>query len=214
MPTKQVHCKISNKLIHHSEAMPADVIRESIFESIKKDYPDFTKDDYISLKELNKYRAIHAAGILAEDNPTLDNAEKEIVSSIENNEFISKSPEELEEKITLSQMLADKIAAFGGSWKFILSFMVFIFIWMIYNTVTNAIFDPYPYILLNLILSCVAALQAPVIMMSQNRKEDKDRQRSENDYRINLKAEVEIQQLHEKVDMLLLKISEHNKKNN
>ncbi len=210
--SKRVRCKISNQLIHDSEAMPADVIRESIFSRIKNDYPDFTKDDYISLKELNKYRAIHAASILAEDNPTLDRAEKEIVNSIEHNEFISKSPEELEEQPTLSQQLADKIASFGGSWRFIIFFGLFISFWIVYNNINSKGFDPYPYILLNLILSCVAALQAPVIMMSQNRKEEKDRQRSENDYKINLKAEIEIRQLHEKMDMLLIKLSEQGKK--
>ncbi len=210
---KYVKCKISDKLIPDSEAMPADVIKESVFANILKDFPDFSKEDYISLRELNKYRAIHAAELMAEDNPVLNAAEKEIVVSIENNELISKSPEEMNETLTLGQQLADKIATFGGSWNFIILFLSLLIIWMIINILISSPFDPFPFILLNLILSCIAALQAPVIMMSQNRKEQKDRQRSENDYKINLKAEIEIRQLHEKIDLLLMKFSEQNKQN-
>lgn len=204
-------CKVSHKQVRDTEAMPGDAIREPILELIKKACPEFTAQDYISIKELKKFRAKHAAEILASDNPKLDKQEQEIVKSIENNEIVSKSPDELEENTTFSQRLADKIAEFGGSWKFICSFGVFIIVWMVVNTALAAKFDPYPFILLNLILSCIAAIQAPVIMMSQNRKEVKDRQRSENDYKINLKAELEIQQLHEKIDLLLIRLSEHQK---
>ncbi|HWY35939.1 MAG TPA: DUF1003 domain-containing protein [Nitrosopumilaceae archaeon] len=211
--TKKLHCKVSNKQISANEAMPADALSEPILGLIRKVHPDFTKKDFISVKELNKFRAKYAAEILGEDNPTLDEAEQEIVSSIENNEFVSRSPEELEleEKQTFGQRLSDRIAEFGGSWRFIIAFGFFMLLWIVINAFHDEQFDPYPYILLNLILSCVAAMQAPVIMMSQNRKEEKDRQRSENDYKINLKAELEILQLHEKVDMLLVKFSEHQK---
>lgn len=107
--------------------------------------------------------------------------------------------------------MADKIALFGGSWKFIIAFMTFFGVWISINVIAFKSFDPYPFILLNLILSCIAALQAPLIMMSQNRQEQKDRLRSENDYKINLKAELEIQQLNEKVDLLIIKLSEQGK---
>ena len=109
------------------------------------------------------------------------------------------------EVLNRGQSISDKVARFGGSWSFIISFFVILLIWIAYNTIaaTSKIFDPYPFILMNLILSCIAAIQAPIIMMSQNRKEEKDRQRSENDYLINLKAELEIRSLHEKVDLLL-----------
>jgi uncharacterized membrane protein len=101
--------------------------------------------------------------------------------------------------------MADKIASFGGSWSFIIIFFLFILVWMIINIIAlrDRGFDPYPFILLNLILSCLAAIQAPIIMMSQNRKEEKDRKRSEHDYMINLKAELEIKLLHEKMDHLI-----------
>ena len=109
------------------------------------------------------------------------------------------------EILTTGESISDKVAKFGGSWAFIISFFIILFAWILYNTLasTAAIFDVYPFILMNLILSCIAALQAPIIMMSQNRKEEKDRKRSENDYLINLKAELEIRSLNQKVDLLL-----------
>ena len=110
-----------------------------------------------------------------------------------------------QETLNRGQKLSDKVARFGGSWKFIISFGVVLFLWIIFNSIVigRAKFDPYPFILMNLILSCIAALQAPIIMMSQNRQEEKDRRRSENDYLINLKAEIEIRSLHQKLDVLL-----------
>jgi uncharacterized membrane protein len=110
-----------------------------------------------------------------------------------------------EEVLTRGQKISDAVARFGGSWAFIISFFIVLTLWILFNTVaaTKAVFDPYPFILMNLILSCIAALQAPIIMMSQNRQEEKDRQRSQNDYLINLKAELEIRSLHQKTDILL-----------
>ena len=115
---------------------------------------------------------------------------------------LTNPPEEI---LTRGQKISDKVARFGGSWKFIISFGIVLTLWIIFNTIVvlRYRFDPYPFILMNLILSCIAALQAPVIMMSQNRQEEKDRMRSENDYLINLKAEMQIRSLHQKVDLLL-----------
>ena len=109
------------------------------------------------------------------------------------------------ELLTKGQKLSDSVALFGGSWKFIILFAIILAVWIFYNsTVANNIrFDPYPFILMNLILSCIAALQAPIIMMSQNRQEEKDRKRAENDYLINLKAEIEIRNLHQKINLLM-----------
>ncbi|MFM9988594.1 DUF1003 domain-containing protein [Flavobacterium sp.] len=128
-------------------------------------------------------------------NDTIDE-EKLIV------ENLLHKPEEI---LTKGQSISDKVASFGGSWKFIILFGVILFIWILFNTLTPKIlnFDPYPFILMNLILSCIAALQAPIIMMSQNRQEEKDRKRGENDYLINLKAELELRSLHQKIDLLL-----------
>jgi uncharacterized membrane protein len=112
---------------------------------------------------------------------------------------------EVEVPLTRGQRIADAVATFGGSWRFIISFGVFLFLWICFNAIAfRAQFDPYPFILLNLILSCLAALQAPVIMMSQNRQEEKDRDRAKKDYMINLKSELEIRMLHEKIDHLIM----------
>lgn len=109
-----------------------------------------------------------------------------------------------EEILTYGQRMADKIANFGGSWKFIMVFTFVLLIWVAINVMVLALrFDPYPFILMNLFLSCIAALQAPVIMMSQNRKEQRDRARAENEYMVNLKAEMEIRSLHQKIDLLV-----------
>lgn len=134
---------------------------------------------------------------------------------------ISVSPEKEKEKYTLGQRAADTIAKFAGSWAFIFSFVGVLVIWMVINIIlaSNA-FDPYPFILLNLVLSCVAAIQAPLIMMSQNRQEEKDRHRAENDYKINLKTEIMIEDLYDKVNAILARqtqieklLSEHNTEN-
>jgi uncharacterized membrane protein len=129
------------------------------------------------------------------------------MDAIKNNSVLSENIEEaIGEKLTVGQKLADKIASFGGSWSFIIIFFGFILVWMGINIwyLATKSFDPYPFILLNLILSCLAAIQAPIIMMSQNRKEQKDRLRSENDYKINLKAELEIKLLSEKIDHMIV----------
>jgi uncharacterized membrane protein len=109
------------------------------------------------------------------------------------------------EVLSKGQSISDKVAKFGGSWGFIISFFVILVVWILFNTLTpiKENFDPYPFILMNLILSCIAALQAPIIMMSQNRQEEKDRKRSENDYLINLKSELEIRALNQKVELLI-----------
>ncbi|MEG0165098.1 DUF1003 domain-containing protein [Anaerorhabdus sp.] len=106
-------------------------------------------------------------------------------------------------KLSVGERTADNLAKFAGSWTFIIIFMTVLIIWMMYNSVTEKHFDPYPFILLNLILSCIAAIQAPIIMMSQNRQEQKDRERAENDYRVNVKTEIILSDLHMKMDKLL-----------
>jgi uncharacterized membrane protein len=110
-----------------------------------------------------------------------------------------------QEELTRGQRISDKVARFGGSWMFIISFGIVLAVWIVFNVLAplQEKFDPYPFILMNLILSTIAALQAPIIMMSQNRQEEKDRKRAENDYLINLKAELELRSLHQKVDLLL-----------
>lgn len=130
-----------------------------------------------------------------------------VADSIKEQQLIShRLRKDLHSKVHFGEKLADKVASFGGSWKFIIIFCATLIAWIILNSfiIYQRSFDPYPYILLNLLLSCLAALQAPVILMSQNRQEAKDRKRAEHDYVINLKAELEIRSLHQKIDMLIV----------
>lgn len=189
------------------EAHRGDFIRKEIFELIRKDYPDFDKDSYISFDELNRYRKIYLTSLIKKEASELNQLEKEVVSAIFKNSIISENIElDIAEKLTLGQRLADIIAKFGGSWTFIIIFFSFVLLWVAINIwlLTIKPFDPYPFILLNLILSCLAAIQAPIIMMSQNRLEEKDRRRGEHDYKVNLKAELEIRLLDEKLDYLMM----------
>jgi uncharacterized membrane protein len=144
--------------------------------------------------------------MLARERGELSELDRQVVESLAREELVSRNLEQAwSDRRTTGERVADLVADFGGSWKFIISFIAVLLLWIAFNiwAATQAVFDPYPFILLNLVLSCVAALQAPIIMMSQKRQEAKDRLRSENDYRINLKAELEIRNLHEKMDHLI-----------
>ena len=134
-----------------------------------------------------------------------DMADEEVLNLLADSK-ISVKPEGGKEKYTLGQRAADSIAKFAGSWAFIFSFTGVLVLWMVFNVIlATKAFDPYPFILLNLVLSCVAAIQAPLIMMSQNRQEEKDRRRAENDYKVNLKTEIMIEDLYDKVNAILAK---------
>jgi uncharacterized membrane protein len=181
-------------------------IRISILQLIREDYPDFDKNSSISVSELNIYREKYISKYLQTEIRALSAIEKDVVKSLEDDtSLVAKLVEEADTR-NHGQIIADKVASFGGSWTFIISFFVFITIWISSNVLifTNKEFDPYPFILLNLILSCIAALQAPVIMMSQNRQEEKDRDRAKKDYMINLKSELEIRMLDDKIDHLVM----------
>ncbi|MEG2666668.1 MAG: DUF1003 domain-containing protein, partial [Bacteroidales bacterium] len=150
--------------------------------------------------------------IIALENEDISLSDREVVDAITGNKILTEDVEPvIESQWTFGQRVADNIAEFGGSWKFIILFFTILVGWIILNVVflQTKSFDPYPFILLNLILSCLAAIQAPIIMMSQNRVEQKDRMRGENDYKINLKAELEIKLLHEKIDHLTLIQNKH-----
>ncbi|WKD85049.1 hypothetical protein KCTC32516_00387 [Polaribacter huanghezhanensis] len=191
-----------------SEMILGKTIRLSIFNLIKSEYPKFTKNSTISISELNYYRQKYLETYLIKEAGELSNLEEDVLQSIEKQGLISDNLllKNNDVKSNFGQRLADKVASFGGSWKFIILFSVIIFLWITANIVllANKGYDPYPFILLNLILSCLAAFQAPVIMMSQNRQEEKDRDRAQQDYMINLKAELEIRTLHEKLDHLII----------
>lgn len=198
---------ISNNNISQEEAIKGSDIRDNVFTFIQKQYPDFAANSYIGLDELNNFRRQYLASLLQEENAELNEIHSDVVNAIKQNSFLSETITNNEEiKLSFGDRLSDKIAEFGGSWAFIIIFFSFILVWMGINVwvLTLKPFDPYPFILLNLILSCIAAIQAPIIMMSQNRQEQKDRERAEHDYKINLKAELEIKLLSEKMDHLLI----------
>ena len=142
--------------------------------------------------------------LLSSEDEHIEKLHSLVLESLDEEKLISKKRHE-KEKLSFSEKISDKVAEFGGSWKFIISFLLMMLLWILSNVyfLTKG-FDPFPFILLNLVLSCVAALQAPIIMMSQNRKEEKDRKRAENDYLVNLKAEIEIRNLHQKIDLLMM----------
>lgn len=202
-----VVCQLTGKKIPISNATSISLIRTGVLDLIKKD-KELPEQGYISKEELKKYRQQYIEQVLEKEKGQVSKLDKEVIKSmVEHDTLVQNVEEEIEEKLTVGQKLADKIAEFGGSWTFIIIFFLILLAWIIINSIIllTKSFDPYPYILLNLVLSCLAAIQAPIIMMSQNRKEDKDRLRSENDYKVNLKAELEIRHLHEKMDTLMQK---------
>jgi|TARA_R110002096_G_scaffold173160_3_gene347111 uncharacterized membrane protein len=198
---------LSKKEINRGEVVNGNEIRDGIFDFIKSQYPDFSRESNISIGELNKYRRLYLTKLIEQEKGDLAAIDKDVMDAIRNNSILSENlQEDIDTAITLGQRMADKIASFGGSWTFIIAFFSFLTLWIVANIwlLASNTFDPYPFILLNLMLSCIAAIQAPIIMMSQNRQGQKDRQRAELDYKINLKSELEIQLLNEKIDHLLV----------
>jgi uncharacterized membrane protein len=198
---------LSNMEFPENEKISAKSIRPTVYKLIVKEHPEFTKENFLSLTELNLYREKAISNYLKKEKGALSDLENNVLRSIKDNTTISQEVEDdKNQKLTVGQRIADKVATFGGSWTFIITFGTFILFWIVINVflLINKAFDPYPFILLNLILSCLAAMQAPVIMMSQNRQEEKDRERAKNDYMINLKSELEIRVLHEKIDHFIL----------
>ncbi|SEJ24446.1 Uncharacterized membrane protein [Azotobacter beijerinckii] len=186
--------------------IPSGSIRDVITSEISRDHPNLPSNYFICYADLAKYRANYVHTLLKSEKGELTTLEQEVLHSMQNHELLTKNvDEEFDQSWSPGERLADRIATFGGSWSFLISFAVFLAIWIIINSVVLLIhpIDPYPFILLNLVLSCLASIQAPIIMMSQNRQEAKDRLRSQHDYQVNLKAELEIRHLHEKVDHLL-----------
>jgi uncharacterized membrane protein len=190
-----------------SERISGKAVRHSILVLIQKDHPDFDKTGFLSAAEMNHYREKYIEGFLKKQVGALSDLEHAVLVSMKDKTTLTdKLDGDETAATTIGQRVADKVADFGGSWTFIISFFFFLLIWMAINAfwLGNQGFDPFPFILLNLILSSLAAVQAPVIMMSQNRQEEKDRERARKDYMINLKSELEIRMLHEKIDHLII----------
>lgn len=199
-------CAICGKSFPERDVVSAEIIRKEIAAEILKSHPEWSSDSFICRVDLTEIRGRYVHSLLESEKGELSSLENEVVRSLREHELLSSNIEaEFEQKWSFGERLADRIATFGGSWAFLIYFGVFLFIWIGMNSLVLLwrSLDPYPFIFLNLVLSCLAAIQAPIIMMSQNRQEAKDRIRSQHDYQVNLKAELEIRHLHEKVDHLL-----------
>src|SRR4029453_10817599 len=201
-----VICQVCKETKSPHDGMLAELIRPSLLEFIKKRMPDWDGTGFICLDDLGEFRKEYVKEVLQEEIGELSTLDNEVIESLHQHEILSSNiSKQFERKLTFGERLSDQIASFGGSWRFIILFGAVLFGWIILNGIflLNRAFDPYPFILLNLILSTLAAFQAPFIMMSKKRAESRARLRAENDYKVNLKAELEIRHLHEKIDHLL-----------
>lgn len=199
-------CTVCGKKIPAREVVSGAAVRDAIAEQILRDHPEWSADAFICRSDLARYSADYVESLLESEKGELSSLEKEVLESLRQHELLAMNVDVESEKMwTLGERLADRLADFAGSWTFLICFGVFMAAWIIMNSLVlywHPV-DPFPYILLNLLLSFLAAIQAPIIMMSQNRQEARDRLRSQHDYQVNLKAELEIRHLNEKLDHLL-----------
>lgn len=202
-----VLCQICGKQKSASVSVRGELLRPSLVNTIVKSHPDWSPDGYICFTDLNRFRGLYVREILEEEKGELSSIDQEVIKSLSEHDLLSKNTaKEYEDQLTFGERLADNVAKFAGSWSFIVFATGIIFVWILLNTLMIIYeWDPYPFILLNLVLSCVAALQAPIIIMSQNRQAERDRMQAEEDYRVNLKAELEIRHLSDKIDHILTK---------
>lgn len=206
LKNKAIRDAVTGQPLKRRDAVNIENMRPALLDFVRQFHPDVPNQGYLSRKLIEKYRSRFISELLREERGELSALENEVIESLESHDTLAENIEDdYEGNRSLGDRIADGVATFGGSWTFIISFCGFLAIWMGINLIMGAqeAFDAYPFILLNLVLSTIAALQAPVIMMSQRRQEQKDRLRALNDYKVNLKAELEIRHLHEKVDHLL-----------
>jgi uncharacterized membrane protein len=205
-PKGTVVCQICGKTLQHHDAYPGHFVREAVVETIRKHHPDWSPNGYICRADRRRFQSEYVKDAIAAERGELTSLDEQVLDSLRDEEILARDVNaEFQSRQTVGQRLADRMAEMVGSWRFISTFTVVLLVWITLNSIhaLRRPFDPYPYILLNLVLSCVAAIQAPIIMMSQNRQEAKDRLRAEHDYRVNLKAEIEIRALHGKIDELI-----------
>jgi uncharacterized membrane protein len=205
---KRLFCAITGKELPRKKLVELGSLRPSLADRIREDHPNLGDDAQIALNEVERYRTLYVEEMLKLEHGELTELDQQVAQSLADHDTIVENiEEEFEETRTFGERVSDGLAAFGGSWAFLISFFVVLIAWMSINILLpkDFIFDEYPFILLNLVLSCIAAIQAPIIMMSQKRQETKDRLRALNDYKVNLKAELEIRHIQEKLDYLLTK---------
>ena len=204
-------CQICHKAKSPTQGQVAEVIRPSLLDYLKKQNPEWNGTGFVCFDDIGDCRKEYVKEVLQDEIGELSALDNEVVESLRQHEIISENiSTQFDRKLTFGERLSDRIAEFGGSWRFLITFFSILLAWIVINAallLTRA-FDPYPFILLNLFLSMLAAIQAPVIMMSQNRQDKKDRLRSELDYEVNRRAEVEIQGLASKMNMLGDKIGD------
>ncbi len=205
----EIECQLCRNHFQTGQAMKANLLEEPIVQMIREKYPEWSSDGYICLPDLYLFRSRYVTEILKTSSQEIYDLGKDMDK--EEQATSRNLNKEFDSSLTLGERFADALAKFGGSWTFIGIFMAIIIIWMGINGLVfiKQPFDPYPFILLNLVLSCLAAFQAPVIMMSQNRQEAKDRLSAEHDFEVNRKAEIEIRKLHERMDHLLMHQWQH-----
>ncbi len=198
-------CQVCGKTMSPGALTPVNHLHGGVLDRLKTQLPGLQDDGFVCLDDVNLARRDYIASALSADNSELSVLEQEVARSVKENEVAARDlNSDFDNKLSVGDRIADKVAEFGGSWRFIIIFGSILLVWIVLNTTIALLrFDPPPFILLNLVLSCVAAMQAPVIMMSQNRQEAKDRLRAEQDFRTNLKAELEVRNLNTKIDELL-----------
>jgi uncharacterized membrane protein len=205
-PVSKSMCAITGRETPRRDLVSLEAVRPSLADRIRRDHPDLALDALIGMEQLARYRTLYVEELLRDEHGELTELDRQVAESIATQETLAENvEEEFDDHRTLGERWSDQLASFGGSWTFIILFGVVLAAWMAFNLLVPepGRFDVYPFILLNLLLSTLAAIQAPIIMMSQKRQEAKDRLRSQNDYAVNLKAELEIRHLHEKMDHLI-----------
>jgi uncharacterized membrane protein len=199
-------CVVCRNIFQSRDVLPAGLVSQNVAALIAAKQPEWSANAFICRGCLNRFRVELVRTAMQQDRGELSALEQEVMSSLRAGAVVADNLNlEFDQTLTLGERLADNVADFGGSWRFIIVFFVVMAVWIIANSVYLLWrpFDPYPYILLNLALSLLAAIQAPIIMMSQNRQEARDRLRAENDYKVNLKAELEVRAISDKIDQLI-----------
>jgi len=199
-------CQICGRVKQENEVVCAGSVRASIVATIVQEYPAWSPDGYICRADLNRFRTAYVRNALVKERDEYSSLNRDVKDDTRVEDHLPKNINvELDTKLTLGEHLSDTIAGFAGSWSFIAVFTGLILLWVVLNTyiLLSRPFDPYPYILLNLVLSVLAAVQAPIIIMSQNRQEIRDRLHAERDYQVSIHTDLEIHRLHKKMDHLL-----------
>ncbi len=199
-------CQVCGEEFTSHGVLPASLVRHNVVALIAEKLPAWDPAGFICRACLNGFRREFIRAQMEQDRGEVSALEEEVMRSMHDGELIADNlNKEFDRSLTFGERVADHVAEFGGSWRFIILFFVVLIVWVIFNTAYLLFqpFDPFPYILLNLGLSMLAAIQAPIILMSQNRQEARDRMRAENDYKVNLKAELEVRAVGDKLDQLI-----------